>query len=447
MKKQYFGTDGIRGTVGKKPITADFMLRLGNALGKVLKGYQKRPRIVIGKDTRISGYMFESTLEAGLSASGADILLLGVMPTPGVAFLTRSMRAHAGIVISASHNPYFDNGIKFFTKNGEKLPDMLELAIEAELDKPFQTVGSDELGRARRVEDAPGRYIEFCKNTMAAGVELNGMRIVLDCANGATYHVGARVLTELGADVVLINAEPDGMNINENCGSTNLDMLSKVVRERGAHVGIAFDGDGDRCQMVDEKGEYVDGDEILYVIARARKKARNLPGAVVGTLMSNIGLERAFQQLKIPFRRSQVGDRYVLQMLKENGWVLGGETSGHLICLDKATTGDGIVCALQVLEIMVESGESLGALRSGLAKYPQLMVNVPVAGKVDLAASEKVQASVRSAEKELGEEGRVILRPSGTEPVVRVTIEGPDHDHVKTLSERLAATVKEEFAA
>lgn len=447
MTRKYFGTDGIRGTVGEAPITADFMLRLGNALGKALKDNGHRRKVLIGKDTRVSGYMIESALEAGLSSAGADIYLLGPMPTPGVAFLTRSMGASAGIVISASHNPFADNGIKFFTASGEKLPDEVEERIEAELEEPFSTVPSAELGKAARIEDARGRYIEFCKHSIPTGLNLKGLKIVLDCANGATYQIAPRVFQELGADVTVLGAQPDGFNINEQCGSTHMIRLADRVKTDGADLGIAFDGDGDRVQMVDGAGEYVDGDELLYVIASARKRVRKLHGAVVGTVMSNIGVERAFEKLEIPFRRAPVGDRHVLQMLKENGWTLGGESSGHIICLDQTTTGDGVVSALQVLRAVVESNRTLADLRSEVSKYPQLMINVPVTGKVDLDASARIKDSVASAEKALGKEGRVILRPSGTEPVVRVTIEGPDHDRVRSLSQELAATVAEEFAA
>ncbi|MDJ0657716.1 MAG: phosphoglucosamine mutase [Xanthomonadales bacterium] len=443
--KRYFGTDGIRGRVGEGAITAEFALRLGRAMGTVL---QRRgaPLAVIGKDTRISGYMFESALEAGLAAGGADVRLLGPMPTPAVAYLARTLRAGAGIVISASHNPHFDNGFKFFSGAGEKLPDDVELEIEAELDKPFETVASEKLGKAQRVDDAAGRYIEYCKRTVPHLTSLSGLTVVVDCANGATYHVAPDVFTELGAKVITTGAEPDGLNINLECGALHPGNLQRVVMETGADVGIALDGDGDRVMMVDENGTLVDGDGILYVMANERHANGRLGGGVVGTLMTNIGLELALKDLGIPFDRSNVGDRYVHQCLVNHGWVLGGETSGHILCMDKSTTGDGIVSALEILSVMQSLDQPLSALAGGMTRFPQQMINVPVAQKVDLDSSDKVEAAVRDVESELAGQGRVILRPSGTEPVVRVTVEGREADQVDRLARQLAEVVETEFA-
>lgn len=444
MSRKYFGTDGIRGKVGDYPITPDFMLKLGWAAGRVL-ARGNGGKVLIGKDTRISGYMFESALEAGLAAAGVDILLLGPMPTPAVAYLTRTLHADAGIVISASHNPYGDNGIKFFSADGSKLPDEVEEAIEAELEKPMELVPSAQLGKARRVVDAAGRYIEFCKSCFPKSMDLKGMKIVVDCANGATYHVAPSVLRELGATVHVIGAEPDGLNINVNCGSTHPQRLQHEVVAQGADIGIALDGDGDRLIMVDHAGEVVDGDELLYVIASQPREPR-LPG-VVGTLMSNLGMEHALKRLGIDFVRAGVGDRYVLEQLRQNGWSLGGESSGHIICLCCTTTGDGIISALQVLGAMVGQGKSLGELKSGMTKYPQCMINVRLEAKFDVNGSIEVKQAVVAAEQELAESGRVLLRPSGTEPLVRVMVEGEDALQVERLARELAAVVEQAVAS
>jgi phosphoglucosamine mutase len=446
MKHRYFGTDGVRGRVGEHPITADFILRLGRAVGIVLAANEKRG-VVIGKDTRISGYMFESALEAGLAAAGANVLLLGPMPTPAVAYLTRTLYACAGIVISASHNPYEDNGFKFFSADGEKLPDEVEEAIEAELDRPFVTVDSSRMGKAARVDDAAGRYIEFCKGTVPFGTLFSGLRIVLDCANGSTYRVAPAVLRELGAKVHAIGNEPDGMNINAGCGSTQPQAMQSEVTRLGADLGIALDGDGDRVVMADATGELVDGDELLYIIARARKAEGRLPGGVVGTVMTNLGLELALAEQGIPFLRTPVGDRHIHRALIEHGWTLGGETSGHLLSLDRTSTGDGIVSALQVLEVMVRGGKTLRELRQGMQKFPQTMINVPVSADAQqrLSNSVKISEAVRQVELELDGRGRVILRPSGTEPLIRVTLEGADRDLVEQLANRLADTVRAEL--
>jgi phosphoglucosamine mutase len=441
MTRKYFGTDGIRGRVGEYPTTAEFMLKLGWAAGRVLSGIG-RGKVLIGKDTRISGYMFESALEAGLSAAGVDIRLLGPMPTPAIAYLTRTLHANAGIVISASHNPHYDNGIKFFSALGAKLPDEVELAIEAELEKDMFTVPSASLGKAKRVDDAAGRYIEFCKSTIGLGVSLAGLKIVVDCANGATYHVAPKVFLELGADVVSLGTSPDGLNINDGCGSTHPEALRAAVVDNRADLGIALDGDGDRVIMVDHSGDLVDGDELLYIIASYRHAAEGLKGGVVGTVMSNLGLEHALDALDIPFLRAAVGDRYVLESLHQHGWILGGESSGHLICLDRTTTGDGIVSALQVLAAMLSTGRSLQDLRQGMTRYPQFMVNVPIAERIDVKTAPQIQKAVREAENQLAGRGRVLLRPSGTEPVVRVMVEGIDASQVRMLAHELAVVVE-----
>jgi phosphoglucosamine mutase len=440
MSKKYFGTDGIRGRVGEHPITAEFMLKLGWATGRVL-GRAGGDLVIIGKDTRISGYMFESALEAGLSAAGIDIRLLGPMPTPGIAYLTRTLHACAGIVISASHNPYPDNGIKFFSRKGAKLADEIEFAIEEELEKPVETVDSARLGKAERVPDAAGRYIEFCKSTVPMSLSLRGLKLVVDCANGATYNVAPSVFDELGADVIALATQPDGLNINRDCGSTRPEWLQKTVQEQGADAGIALDGDGDRVIMVDSRGEVVDGDELLFIIARSRRQQGKLGGSVVGTLMSNLGLEHALLTLGIAFERARVGDRYVLELLQQNGGTLGGESSGHIICLDRTTTGDGIVAALQVLTTMIQDGKPLHALKAGMKKYPQHMINVPVGRSLDLAAAPGVQAAVQAVERRLNGRGRVLLRPSGTEPVVRVMVEGEDEQTVVEQAGQLAEVV------
>jgi len=440
MSRKYFGTDGVRGRVGSAHMNAEFVLRLGRAAGRVLaRGGEST--VLVGKDTRISGYMFESALEAGLSAAGVNTRLLGPLPTPAIAYLTRSLGANAGIVISASHNPYYDNGIKFFSGDGRKLPDEVELAIEQELDRPFETVESRELGNAKRISDAAARYVEFCKSTVPYGLKLAGMKVVLDCAHGATYRAGPGVFEDLGAKLTCIGVSPNGHNINEGCGSTHPDELRKKVLEQGADFGIAFDGDGDRLVMIDHKGGIVDGDELLYIIAMSRKTEGKLKGPVVGTLMSNLGLEQALAREQIPFHRAAVGDRYVLAMLEEQGGVLGGENSGHIVCLDRATTGDGIVAALQVLQALHVSGQTLADARAPVKKYPQVLVNVKTSARVDLKAA-AVQAAVSSVEKQLDGRGRVLLRPSGTEPVVRVMVEGEEAATVKALAEDIAEAVR-----
>jgi phosphoglucosamine mutase len=439
-ERNYFGTDGIRGTVGSEPITPDFALRLGWAAGRALAP-EGGARVVIGKDTRISGYMFESALEAGLAAAGLDVLLTGPLPTPAVALLTRSFHACAGIVISASHNPFEDNGFKFFGPDGLKLPDEVELRIEAELAKPLRTVAAERLGKATRINDAAGRYIEFCKGTIPNDVQLNGLHVVLDCAHGATYQVAPSVLRELGARVTLIGADPDGLNINLGCGSTHVDTLREAVRAGGADLGIALDGDGDRLIMVDADGNAVDGDQLLFVLACDRLERQALGGGVVGTVMSNLGLETALVERGVAFERAKVGDRYVLEMLHQHGWLLGGESSGHLICLDRTTTGDGTVAALQVLAASVRQQRTLGELVAGMTVFPQQMRNVRIEAGQRPLEHPSVAAAVAAAEAELGADGRVLLRPSGTEPVVRVMVEGRDGTQVQRLVESLMETV------
>ena len=446
MERRYFGTDGIRGRVGQHPITAEFMLRLGWATGKVL-GSKGCNKVLIGKDTRISGYMFESALEAGLSAAGVNIALLGPMPTPGIAYLTRTLHACAGIVISASHNPYYDNGIKFFSRSGSKLPDEVELRIEAQLDGNFDTVDPASLGKAERIGDAAGRYIEFCKSTIPTSQDFAGLKIVVDCAHGATYHIAPNVFTELGAAVTTIGTEPDGLNINLDCGSTRPAALQAAVKAQGADLGIAFDGDGDRVIMVDHDGEVVDGDELLYIIAQDRLRTGRLPGAVVGTQMTNLGLEVALNELGVGLYRTKVGDRYILERLLAEDLTLGGEGSGHIICLDRTTTGDGIVSALQVLVAMNQSGKSLQELRTGMRKYPQTMINVPLEQRLDLDGNRPVQEAVQEVEARLGGRGRVLLRPSGTEPLIRVMVEGEDEGQVGELARQLAGVVREAVSA
>lgn len=444
MKKRYFGTDGIRGRVGEGNITPEFMLRLGWATGRVL-GRERGSKVLIGKDTRISGYLLESAMEAGLVAAGVDIHLLGPMPTPGIAYLTRTLHAQAGIVISASHNPHYDNGIKIFSCDGSKLRDDLEGAIESELEKPVTTVSSERLGKAYRVEDAPGRYIEFCKSSIHWTTEFRGLKLVVDCANGATYHVAPHVFEELGADVVSIGAHPNGLNINAGVGSTHIDALQQAVKAHQADVGVALDGDGDRLIMVDSDGEILDGDDILYIIARSRQQNGTLHGSVVGTKMTNLGLEHALQRQGIPLVRTDVGDRFIIAMLQEKSWVLGGEPSGHIICGDRTTTGDGIIAALQVLAASYESGKSLKALRSDLVKYPQLLENIKLkdATVEEIMRSEYLDKALHEVEAELGGSGRVLLRPSGTEPLIRVMIEGQDGELVKTLTRQLASVVQQ----
>jgi phosphoglucosamine mutase len=439
--RKYFGTDGIRGKVGESPITPDFVLKLGFAAGKVLARHGSK-KIIIGKDTRISGYMLESALEAGLAAAGLSAAFTGPMPTPAVAYLTRTFRAEAGIVISASHNPFDDNGIKFFSTEGTKLPDDVEEAIEAEMEKPITCVESAELGRASRIVDAAGRYIEFCKGTFPSELSLNGLKIVVDCANGATYHIAPNVLRELGATVIAIGVQPDGMNINKECGATDLRLLQERVLAEKADVGLAYDGDGDRIMMVDHLGQKVDGDQILYLIAREGLRQGQLRGGVVGTLMSNMGLELALKQLGIPFARAKVGDRYVLEKLKEKGWRLGAENSGHVILLDKTTTGDGIVAGLQVLTAMVRNHMSLHDLCSGMKLLPQILVNVRFSGSHDPLEDATVKAVTAEVEAELKGRGRVLLRKSGTEPLIRVMVEGEDEAQVTALAHRIADAVK-----
>jgi len=447
MSKKYFGTDGIRGCVGKHPITPQFVMHLGYAAGKVLAGASdmrgERTGVLIGKDTRISGYMLESALEAGLIAAGIDVYLAGPVPTPAVAYLTRALRLQAGIVISASHNPYEDNGIKFFSGSGAKLPDETERAIEAELDNPMQTNASDGLGKAKRIDDAVGRYIEFCKSTFPAEMNLRGLKIVVDSAHGATYHIARNVFHELGADVVAIGAQPDGKNINDGYGATAPANLQKAVIEHQADLGIALDGDGDRLIMTDSTGKLYDGDQLLYVIARHRQKLGTLHGGVIGTLMTNLAFEHAMQRLGIPFLRAKVGDRYVMELLQQQGWQLGGENSGHIICLDKHSTGDGIVSALQVLHALRANGQSLAAAAGDLHMYPQVLINVRVAKGVDCLDHAQVKAAVSDAEKSLNGKGRVLLRPSGTEPLLRVMVEGEDGVLVRQCAERIAGVVRE----
>lgn len=441
MTKQFFGTDGIRGTVGTHPITPDFMLKLGWAAGRILGG-KSGGTILIGKDTRISGYLIESALEAGLSAAGIDVQLLGPMPTPAIAYLTQTLHAKAGIVISASHNPFADNGIKFFSAEGTKLADDVEHAIEAELNKDIVCNKSEFLGKASRLEDAQGRYIEFCKSTFPRTFNLNNLKIVIDCANGATYQVAPKVFEELGAEIITIGISPDGLNINNGFGSTQPENLQKAVIEEKADLGIAFDGDGDRLIMVDHEGELVDGDQLLYVIAMALYARGDLKGGVVGTLMTNLGLEHAFKEHEIPFSRAGVGDRYVMEQLLDKNWLLGGESSGHLICLDQTTTGDGIVASLQVLAAVIGQGQSLQELAAGMKKYPMLLINVRVAEKPDLDNHSEIQAALRAAEAELADTGRILLRPSGTEPLIRVMVEGQEQKLVESVAQKLADVVK-----
>ncbi len=443
-ERKYFGTDGVRGRVGDAKINPEVVLKLGWAAGRVL-GNGNGGKVLIGKDTRISGYLFESALEAGLVAAGMDIRLLGPMPTPGIAYLTRTLRAAAGIVISASHNPYYDNGIKFFSADGCKLPDELEVAIEAEMEKPLTTVPSDQLGKAERVDDAAGRYIEFCKSTVPASMRLSGLRLVVDCANGATYHIAPHVFEELGAEVTVIGASPDGFNINRETGSTHPRALQKAVLERGADLGVAFDGDGDRLIMVDHEGAIVDGDAILYIIARSRQeRPEGLRGKVVGTLMTNLGLELALRELGLELERTKVGDRYILEALKRNDWSLGGEPSGHIICLDRTTTGDGIVAALQVMAAMVLSGSSLRDLSIGMPRLPQTLVNVELDGAAPAEVMEdhRVREAVADVETALGDSGRVLLRPSGTEPLIRVMVEGTEASRVTEFANAIADAVR-----
>ncbi|TCS71373.1 phosphoglucosamine mutase [Sulfuritortus calidifontis] len=448
MGRKYFGTDGVRGRVGEAPITPDFVMRLGYAAGKVLVAAEhealhgERPAVLIGKDTRVSGYMLESALEAGLTAAGVDVRLVGPMPTPGVAYLTRALRLQAGIVISASHNPFEDNGIKFFSAQGTKLPDAIESAIEAAIDGPMQTVAPREVGKVKRVDDAAGRYIEFCKSTFPTDLDLRGLRIVVDCANGAGYHIAPHVLHELGAEVIAIGNEPDGFNINDHCGATHTEALSHAVREHKADLGIALDGDGDRLMMASASGEIADGDRLLYVIASHRQANGNLKGGVVGTLMTNLGTELALKKLGCEFERAKVGDRYVLELLQKKGWQLGGETSGHLLCLDKHTTGDGIVSALQVLAALRRSGKALADYAKDCPHFPQELINVKVKKGFKLDDRKEVWDAVAQVEAELKDEGRVVLRPSGTEPLIRVMVEGRQAAKVRQAAARIAEVVR-----
>lgn len=441
MNKQYFGTDGIRGRVGEEPITAEFMLRLGWAAGKVFSKAGKG-RILIGKDTRVSGYMFESALEAGLSSAGVDVSLMGPMPTPAVAYLTRTFNAQAGIVISASHNPYFDNGIKFFSASGEKLDDEVEYAIEKQMQAPMVMVDSEKIGKVARIDDAAGRYIEFCKSCFPSEYNLRGQKIVLDCAHGATYHVAPNVFRELGAEVIDLGVTPDGFNINEGVGSTNPAAVRQAVIDHQADFGIALDGDGDRVIMINHKGEIVNGDELLMIIASDQKDQGKLSGGIVGTQMSNFGLEVAFKKMNIPFVRALVGDRNVLMELSNRGWLIGGESSGHILCRHLTTTGDGIIAALQVVAAMIRKGENLFALASSMAMYPQTMINVGCKKTVDLEGDEKLASAVAGIEARLAGKGRVLLRASGTEPVVRVMVEGEDNHLVSQLANELAQIVE-----
>lgn len=440
-ERKYFGTDGIRGKVGQYPITPDFALKLGWAAGRILAkdGVKK---VLIGKDTRISGYMLESALEAGFASAGVAAAFTGPMPTPAIAYLTRTFRADAGVVISASHNPFYDNGIKFFSTEGKKLADSMELEIEAELEKNIDCVESKQLGRASRITDAAGRYIEFCKSTFDHELSLSGLKIVVDCANGATYHIAPKVLRELGAKVIKIGCEPDGVNINENCGATDVRALSKRVIDEQADLGFALDGDGDRIIMVDHEGRKIDGDQIIYIIAREALRQGQLQGGVVGTLMSNMGLEIALKNLGIPFVRAKVGDRYVLEKLIEKKWRLGAENSGHVLLLDKTTTGDGIIAGLQVLSAMVRNDMSLADLCSGMTMLPQILINVRTSGENDPLNDSTVKSVIESAEKKLAENGRVLIRKSGTEPLIRVMVEGIDESVVVKLAEQIAQAIK-----
>lgn len=440
MEKKYFGTDGIRGKVGKTPITPEFMLKLGWAAGKVFEE-QGHCKIVIGKDTRRSGYMFESALEAGLLSAGVDVQLLGPMPTPGIAYLTRTLRAHAGIVISASHNPHYDNGIKFFSSEGKKLDDEIELAIEQKIDEPLVVVESEKLGKAVRVDDAVGRYIEFCKSTIPPLMGLEGIKVVVDCAHGSTYHVAPFVFEELGAEVIKIGVSPDGININNGFGATSPQALTKAVLANKADIGVALDGDGDRLIMVDHLGEILDGDEIIYILAKTRLDKGYLGSFVVGTKMTNLGVEHALNKLGIELKRSDVGDRHVIEMMNQTGAILGGEGSGHIICADRTTTGDGIISALQVMETMLREDESLHALKEGVKKYPQTMINVPLEEAGSFVLNDEIKEAIVQAEKTLNKKGRVLLRPSGTEPLVRVMVEGEDGVVVESLAKELSETV------
>ena len=446
MSRRYFGTDGVRGCVGEAPITPDFCLRLGYAAGKTLVAHEslrsgEHPAVIIGKDTRISGYMLESALEAGFSAAGVDVYLAGPLPTPAIAYLTRALRLQAGVVISASHNPFQDNGIKFFSAGGTKLPDSVELEIEARLDEPMGCEPSASLGKAQRIDDARGRYVEFCKNTFPNELDLRGMKIALDCAHGAAYMVAPKVFHELGAELVVVGAEPNGMNINDKVGATAPQSIREAVLKSGADLGISLDGDGDRIVMVDAKGEIYDGDKLLYVIAKA-SMAKGEVNGVVGTLMSNLGFEHAVARLGLPFARAKVGDRYVLELMHQMGWKLGGENSGHIICLDRHTTGDGIIAGLQVLAALRQQNKKLDEMCSDLVFYPQRLINVPIKPGFAWASNGSISEAVEAATKELADRGRVLLRPSGTEPLLRVMVEGNDPDMVDRIAHGLAEVVR-----
>ena len=444
MSRKYFGTDGIRGRVGDAPVTPDFMLKLGWATGKVFASEDgTKPTVVIGKDTRVSGYMLESALQAGLVAAGANVKLLGPLPTPGIALLTRTQKADAGIVISASHNPYFDNGIKFFNGQGSKLSDELELRIEAMIDSPMETVDSEQLGKASRIADAAGRYVEYCKSTFPDELSLKGMKLVIDCAHGATYHIAPAVFEELGAATVVIGATPDGYNINHGVGSTEPAALQAKVLEEGADVGIAFDGDGDRLQMVNARGELLTGDDVLYVLAMHRLANGDSDAGIVGTLMTNMGLELALEAGGLRLARAKVGDRYVKELMVAEGWSLGGESSGHIICGDLSTTGDGVIAALQVLAAVRASGKSLEVLASGFKPLPQVLVNVRITKGFDLSAHPTIAEACRRVESELEGRGRLLLRPSGTEPVIRVMVEGDDTVAIDALADEVADAIRQ----
>ena len=448
MSRKYFGTDGVRGKVGEYPITPEFVMRLGYAAGKVLATSDwhlaegERPTVLIGKDTRISGYLLESALQAGLIAAGVDVYLAGPIPTPAVAYLTRALRLQAGVVISASHNPFEDNGIKFFSASGSKLPDETELAIEAEMDAPIVTMPSAGLGKAKRLEDAAGRYIEFCKSSFPYELDLRGLKLVVDCAHGAAYHIAGHVFHELGADVITIGVQPDGKNINDGYGATAPGNLQKAVIEHRADLGIALDGDADRLVMVDAGGHLYDGDQLLYIIAQHRQKQGVMKGGVVGTLMTNLAFEHAMQRMGIPFARAKVGDRYVMELMQQKGWQLGGENSGHIICLDRHSTGDGIISALQVLHALRAGKQTLVQAAAGMLMYPQVLINVRIAKGQDCTKHVEVQAAVSSANAALDGKGRVLLRPSGTEPLLRVMVEGEDGEKVRYWAENIAQAVR-----
>ncbi len=447
MTRKYFGTDGVRGRVGQAPITPDFVMRLGYAAGRVLLSKStmpqgERPAVLIGKDTRLSGYMLESALEAGFAAAGVDVCLVGPLPTPAIAYLTRALRLQAGIVISASHNPYYDNGIKFFSAQGTKLPDEVERAIEVAIDEPMVCVSPAELGRAKRIDDAAGRYIEFCKSTFPNDLDLRGLKIVVDCAHGAAYHIAPAVFHELGADVVTIGAQPNGLNINDGVGATSPKALCETVLASRADLGIALDGDADRIQMVDAEGNLYDGDQLLYAIVRSRQNEGPVAG-VVGTLMTNLALEHALREMNVPFARAAVGDRYVVEMLHEKGWLFGGENSGHILALDRHTTGDGTIAGLQVLAALRRAGESLKSLLGGLRLYPQKLINVPMSRGFPRRDDSQIAAAISAAETKLAGRGRILLRASGTEPLLRVMVEGEDASEVQATAEALAAVVKD----